>query len=149
MPDGVIGIDVDDYGLKTGGRTLALLESQHGALPPTYTSTSRTDLINGIRFYRVLASAGLRAVLSADLPHGGTTADIDIIQPGHRYAVVWPSTHPEGRLYRWLGPDGSQFDGVPSVSALPRLPEGWVHVLAKPPRKRGDVAPIRTTATTY
>src|SRR5512133_2871341 len=43
MPDGVVGIDVDHYGGKTGGATLAALEQELGALPPTHISTARND----------------------------------------------------------------------------------------------------------
>src|SRR5688500_3251171 len=35
-PDGVLGVDVDHYNGKTGGATLAQLEQELGALPPTH-----------------------------------------------------------------------------------------------------------------
>jgi hypothetical protein len=54
-PVGVVGIDVDQYGDKTGGDTLAEWEELYGPLPATYVSTSRDDGISGIRWFRVPA----------------------------------------------------------------------------------------------
>ena len=48
-----IGIDVDNYGDKNGGATLAEAEKRWGTLPPTYRSTSREDGVSGIRLFRV------------------------------------------------------------------------------------------------
>jgi putative DNA primase/helicase len=119
VPETVVGIDVDHYGSKRGGDTLAALEARWGALPATWRSTSRgRENPGGIRFYRV--PAGLHFV-------GGFEA-IEIIQEGHRYAVVWPSTNPDagGARYQWFGPDGEPVDGFPKVDELPELPAVWI-----------------------
>src|SRR5215213_11966078 len=97
MVDGIIGLDVDHYDEKHGADQLAGLESTLGELPETWISTSRDDGVSGIRFYRT--PEGLRW-------KGNAAKDIEVIQGGHRYAVVWPSIHPNGGLYQWLDPDG-------------------------------------------
>ena len=127
MPDGVVGIDVDSYGDKPGAHTLAALIAQNGPLPPTWVSTSRgTEAgpgASGIAFYRVPAGTVARSL-------GGE--GIEIVQRRHRYAVVFPSVHPEGRVYRWYTPDGVRArDGeVPAVGELPELPAPWLAWLA-------------------
>lgn len=118
----VIGIDVDDYGAKSGGAQLKQLEGDLGDLPPTAVSSARGDGVSGIRFFLVPAGLAWRSKLDAG---------IDVIQKCHRYAVVWPSVHPDGGVYRWyLGgasPDGQNAaDEIPAVSGLPRLPDAWV-----------------------
>lgn len=117
MPSNVIGIDVDDYGDKRGGDTLALAEAAHGPLPPTWRSTSRDDGTSGIRLYRI--PEGLAWP-------GEVGASIELIQTRHRYCVVWPSIHPEGRTYRWISPDGLVSTAVPDPDELPLLPDSWV-----------------------
>lgn len=124
---GVIGIDVDHYTkgdkVKLGGDHLDALERLLGALPPTVRSTARgVDNPSGIRFYRVpvnVAEDGsiTPLVLMSAIPD----TDIEIIQASHRYAVVWPSIHPEGGRYEWYAPDGKQLGRVPRFSALPLL----------------------------
>jgi Bifunctional DNA primase/polymerase, N-terminal len=112
MPPGVLGIDVDDYGDKHGAETLAKIEAQAGPLPETWISTSRDDGVSGIRLYRV--------------PEGLTwknQPDMEVIHSGHRYAVAWPSIHPNGQQYRW------NRAGVPTVAELPELPEKWIEAL--------------------
>jgi len=90
LPDGIIGVDVDQYGDKAGTSSLAALETLLGALPPTVMSTSR-DNGSGIRLFTV--PPGLDWPDIAD--------DIEVIRTGWRYAVVAPSIHPEGRVYGW------------------------------------------------
>lgn len=116
MPDGVIGLDVDNYRDKAGGAWLAELEEKLGPLPATWMSTARDDGISGIRFYRVPASMNWP---------GQAAPGIEIIQAAHRYAVVWPSAHPEGGTYGWVSPER----GAPHVQQLPALPDGWVQYL--------------------
>lgn len=121
MPMDVVGIDVDHYGGKTGGDTLHELVAKHGPLPPTYLSTSRDDGMSGIRLYRIPPGT----VLPTKMP------GIDFVQRHHRYAVVHPSIHPEGRVYRWIDElTGLEADGVPRVEELPYLPESWIRGLA-------------------
>ncbi|GAS89379.1 bifunctional DNA primase/polymerase [Mycolicibacterium brisbanense] len=117
-PDGkheVIGIDVDDYGDKHGGKELEELEAKNGPLPATYISTSRA-LPSGIRFYRV--PVGYAFI-------GKAANGIDIIQRAHRYAVVWPSWNPDSQArYGWLDADGREIaapEGLPNVGRLPIL----------------------------
>ena len=117
MAPDVIGIDVDNYGTKTGGATLDDLRNQLGELPDTCISTSRLDGVSGIRFYRLTEPVKLV----------GSLPGIEIIQRHHRYAVVAPSIHPEGRPYMWLR-DGEVVD-VPNVDDLPELPAAWVEHL--------------------
>ncbi len=52
LPVGVVGLDMDHYDGKHGGRTLAEHEQRLGSLPPTYTITSRSDGVSGIRLYQ-------------------------------------------------------------------------------------------------
>jgi len=121
MPENVIGIDVDHgYKGKTGLDTLAALESKWGKLPPTFTSGSRAE--GGIRYFRV--PEGM------DFP-GGAGKDIDIIQFRHRYAMVWPSIHPEGNQYVWRDKDNELIDYVPGPADFPELPRAWVQGLDK------------------
>ncbi|MFI9748855.1 bifunctional DNA primase/polymerase [Streptomyces collinus] len=110
-------LDVDAYDGKTGAASLEALEAVHGALPATYSSTSRGPGPSRIYFYRLPASA----VRLNTLPGPG----IETIQHHHRYAVVWPSRHPgTHETYRWYGPDGEGLEEgvVPSPDDFPELP---------------------------
>lgn len=128
MPPGVIGLDVDHYRDKTGADTLAQLELNFGPLPPTWVSSAR-PAPSGIRFYRVPIDPPV------NWP-GEAGKFIEIIQPGHRYAVVWPSLNPEaaGAEYRWFNTAGTMLrgDAIPAPSELVTLPEAWVRGLALP-----------------
>lgn len=121
LPPGVIGIDVDHYGDKDGGGTLATYEAKYGPLPHTWRTGSRTDGTSGIRLYRVPVGLRWPGVLGPG---------IEIIQDRHRYAIVWPSIHPEtGGTYHWSrhGAKGTQHGApVPSVADLEELPAAWV-----------------------
>lgn len=133
MPPGVIGLDVDHYGNKTGADTLAALTERFGPLPDTWVSTAR-PAPSGIRFYRV---PDFFDGTSANWP-GEAGKFIEIIQPGHRYAVVWPSTNPEaaGHEYGWHFQHGTEYgDAVvypPKPETLPFLPPPWSSGLALP-----------------
>ena len=123
MPDDVIGIDVDDYAGKGGGDTLLRLVEKYGPLPATWLSTSRDDGMSGIRFYRVPPGTELPGILGPG---------IEAIQRHHRYAVVWPSEHPEGGTYCWVNEaDPANTAGVPEVDRLPELPATWVEGLSR------------------
>jgi hypothetical protein len=126
MPPTVVGIDVDAY--KPEARiSLAALEAECGPLPQTWVSTSRSDG-SGIRFYKVP-----ERVRWAERRAG---PGIELIHSGHRYAVAWPSTHPESRAYRWIGPDGVVADRIPRVDELPALPAVWGRRLSEPQAAR-------------
>jgi len=138
MPPGVIGLDIDagyskiENGreiVKHGERTLAELEAKWGPLPPTWVSSAR-PAPSGIRFYRVPEALDGRPI---NWP-GEAGKFIEIIQPGHRYAVVWPSTNPDadGAEYEWRHDSGlGRVAGeVPPLDELPRLPDTWVRGLA-------------------
>jgi DNA polymerase I-like protein with 3'-5' exonuclease and polymerase domains len=164
MPDTVVGIDVDDYDGKPGAQTLAIIEDACGVLPPTWTSTSRgtedSPTTSCIRFYRVPAGLSFRSVAGEA---------IEVIQRRHRYAIVHPSVHPGGRVYRWHDPSGRRAETFPHIDQLPPLPPAWLEYLvidaAQTPRagtteqgsglvwaleQRGDTAPCsETTSLVY
>ena len=105
LPAVMIGIDVDAYDGKTGAETLVEAERRWGRLPYSPRSSSRDDGISGIRLYRIPAGLELEDKLGfPELGLGG----VEIVQRHHRYVVCWPSIHPEGRQYRWLGIDGGR-----------------------------------------
>lgn len=118
LPPTILGIDVDAYGTKPGGLVFAKLEQDLGQLPPTWRTTSRDDGTSGIRLYRIPEGLRWPGILGPG---------IETIRTGHRYAVVWPSTHPEGGTYRWITPDGNTALGaVPTPDQLPALPQSWI-----------------------
>lgn len=121
LPIDVIGIDVDAYDDKVGAKTLAGAERAHGKLPPTWRTTSRDDGVSGIRLYRVPPG------MAWDQIGDG----IETIQRAHRYAVVWPSVHPEGRTYRWIDPSGVVSTVIPHLDELPSLPQQWIDAYSK------------------
>lgn len=119
-PKTVLGIDVDAYGDKAGATTVLEAEREWGNLEDTWVSTSRSDGVSGIRWYRIPSDLAW----PGKLPQGG---GVEIIRWDHRYAVVSPSIHPEGGEYRWVRPDGEDAeDEFPAPEELPALPEGWV-----------------------
>ncbi len=127
MPDGVIGIDVDEYvtaagRVKRGAGTLAACVEKWGPLPATWTSTARGEGPSRIAFFRV-PPGRYASVLQPD---------IEIIQRHHRYAVVWPSAHSElGTTYTWYAPDGTPAARLPGPADFPELPPAWVAGLAE------------------
>ena len=138
MPEGVIGLDIDagyskiEHGrevVKTGDVTLAELEARLGPLPATWVSSAR-PAPSGIRFFRVPTELDGMPV---NWP-GEAGKFIEIIQPGHRYAVVWPSINPDagGAPYLWDHPQGHMPATVPRPSELAELPEAWVRGLMLP-----------------
>jgi hypothetical protein len=125
LPSNVIGIDVDHYGGKRGGDTIAEAETRWGKLPFSPRSTARHDgdCVSGIRLYRIPEGVRLRDRIEfPDLGLGG----VEVVQHHHRYVVCWPSWHPEGDLYLWLGIDGGMLDDPPAIDDLPELPPQWV-----------------------
>jgi len=128
LPDNVIGVDVDAYNGKTGAETLAGCEARWGPLPATWRSSAR-DWPSGIRFYRIPPGLNWPGELGPN---------VEIVQWAHRYAVVWPSLHPDtGTRYQWFAPDGQPMPYVvPSPEDLAELPVRWVEGLS-----RGQYAP--------
>ena len=128
LHDGVVGLDVDAYfkGEKQyeGQLTFAEMEKKLGALPPTWTSTARSDKVSGIRFFQV--PKGL-------VFPGKAGPGIDIIYSGYRYTVVYPSSHPEGGQYQWYRP-GMDLDGAPARwtrEAVEHPDSEWKHTFAR------------------
>lgn len=130
----IVGIDVDHYKKggkhKKGGDQLTDLEKTLGNLPATWVSSSRTDGRSGIRYYRVPRGLAFR---------GQIDKDIECISKGYRFAVVWPSIHPEGGTYWWFPPgvlphaEGRElWDGtLPCAKDLSILPEKWLTYLTQ------------------
>jgi hypothetical protein len=124
LPDGVVGIDVDAYGTKTGAATLVEAERRWGSLPPTLRSTSRDDGVSGIRLYRV--PPGMKLAGGIKFRELGI-GDIDIIQNHHRYVNCSPTIHPEGRAYRWFDDSTGAEVALPSSpEELTELPAAWL-----------------------
>lgn len=131
--EGFIAIDVDVYGDKRGDQTMASLEAQLGVLPATITSTRREPFLpdgseNPSRqhFYRV----------PADTRFVTRFTDVEIIQHGHRYSVVWPSVV-DGMTYTWYDYDGEPLGRIPSPDDFEELPEAWLQALAAPESTAG------------
>jgi Zierdtviridae DNA primase len=143
LPKYVIGIDVDLYDGKAGENTLAKAIEAWGELPDTWWSTSRNDG-SGTRWYRI--PEGL--AWPGELPQG---KGVELIRWDHRYAVVFPSIHPNGDMYGWRNPAGEdtlEADGTwdhPLASDLPELPVKWVEGLTGgkkwEPRAQADMDP--------
>jgi hypothetical protein len=123
LPPIIIGLDIDQYGEKTGAETLAVMEKELEPLPATWRSTSRgPDNPSGIRLFRVPHAIGNWPTQAGK--------DIEIIRYAHRYAVVWPSEHPDGRTYQWVRPDGTlASDEIPQLGDFPELPAAWIEAL--------------------
>lgn len=120
MPPDVIGLDVDVY--HGGDVTLTELLARCGKLPNTWIAHSGRNDGSGIRFYRV--PVGLAWVASL--------AGIELIQRIHRYAVVFPSIHPDGRAYGWVDQNELAFTSeLPVVEDLPELPWMWISELSR------------------
>ncbi len=119
LPENVIGIDIDAYPGKPGAVTLVNTEHAWGKLPGTWRTTSRDDGVSGIRLFTI--PEGL------EWPNE-VGPGIEIIRFAHRYAIVWPSIHPEtGHTYKWIADDGITHIGtIPTIDELPPLPQAWV-----------------------
>lgn len=125
LPEGVIGIDVDAYDDKRGAETLDQAEQALGPLPATWISTARDDNVSGIRWFRVPIARYLDRIPPAN-------SGIEIIQNHHRYALVWPSVHPDtGATYKWHDPQGLISTTPPTPDQLAELPQDWVAFLLR------------------
>jgi AAA domain-containing protein/bifunctional DNA primase/polymerase-like protein len=125
LPRGAVAVDVDAY--HRGAESLAKLEQKVGTpLPPTWTSTARgQSSVSRHHFYR------------ATVPEGRTWQDhpgdgIDMLHVGHRYAMVWPSVHPDtGAEVTWYDPTGEAYEGVPEPGWFTELEPEWVTELTQ------------------
>lgn len=134
LPHDVLGLDVDAYPGKAGGRTLVDLTERLGPLPPTWSTTARDDGVSGIRLFHLPESA------AGGHWKGEAGPGIEVIQWGHRYAIVAPSTNPDaaGASYRWVPgrPVGIARWPSPDRLSLPELPAAWVEYLLIPGERR-------------
>jgi P4 family phage/plasmid primase-like protien len=137
LPDDVIALDVDGY--KGAANTLRELEAKLGPLPRTWRNSARWlagDKVSGHLFYRVPAGRTWK---------GEAGRGIDVLQSGHRYAVVWPSLHPEERFGRYvlIDPYDEVTETLPRVDELPWLGEAWIAHLATRDRVKAREMSVR------
>ncbi len=130
IPEGVLVLDIDaEQGHRVkadGAKGISELSQELGALPATWSSTAHgIDSPARHLFYKVPEGLAWK---------GGAIEGVDILQPGHRYSVVWPSIHPSGEMYCWYTPSGSTTSQIPHISDLATLPWKWVDYLRKPDR---------------
>lgn len=132
LPDGVVGIDVDDYGDKPGWQTFMAAYQSIGVKPPSAGKlTARGgDGKAGIRLFRVPAGTEL----VGNFASAGFGPDVDIIQHKHRYCLGPGSIHPEGGTYTWYNLDGSVGE-LPAIADLPELPQEWIDALTPKARE--------------
>lgn len=131
LPDDILGIDVDAYDGRKGLETIEWYESQLDCvLPLTHRVSARTDG-SGIRFFRVPTGLSWKSDL-------GTGSNVEIIRSGHRFAMVWPSLHPDiEREYKWIAPDNTVLDDIPGMGEFPALPQEWIEALQAGSGTRG------------
>lgn len=128
IPEGVLVLDIDaaqGHQVKAdGAKGISELSQELGVLPATWSSTAHgIDSPARHLFYKVPEGLAWK---------GGAIEGVDILQPGHRYSVVWPSIHPSGEMYCWYTPSGSTTSQIPHISDLATLPWKWVDYLRKP-----------------
>lgn len=128
IPEGVLVLDIDaeqGHQVKAdGAKGISELSQELGMLPATWSSTAHgIDSPARHLFYKVPEGLAWK---------GGAIEGVDILQPGHRYSVVWPSIHPSGEMYCWYTPSGVPASTLPHVSDLATLPWKWVDYLRKP-----------------
>ena len=130
IPEGVLVLDIDaEQGHRVkadGAKGISELSQELGALPATWSSTAHgIDSPARHLFYKVPEGLAWK---------GGAIEGVDILQPGHRYSVVWPSIHPSGEMYCWYTPSGAFSGTLPHIGDLATLPWKWVDYLRKPDR---------------
>jgi len=118
LPPNIIGLDIDQYGAKHGWDNLLRTRTQHQLteLPATWRTSARETPESGIYLYTIAPGTKLR---------GEAAPDVETIQHHHRFALVWPSTHPKGTPYRWRSPQGLTSTAVPHTIDIPPLPPDW------------------------
>lgn len=130
IPEGVLVLDIDaeqGHQVKAdGAKGISELSQELGMLPATWSSTAHgIDSPARHLFYKVPEGLAWK---------GGAIEGVDILQPGHRYSVVWPSIHPSGEMYCWYTPSGRVASTLPHIGDLATLPWKWVDYLRKPDR---------------
>lgn len=128
IPEGVLVLDIDaaqGHQVKAdGAKGISELSQELGMLPATWSSTAHgIDSPARHLFYKVPEGLAWK---------GGAIEGVDILQPGHRYSVVWPSIHPSGEMYCWYTPSGAFSGTLPHIGDLATLPWKWVDYLRKP-----------------
>ncbi|MBW3090413.1 bifunctional DNA primase/polymerase [Bifidobacterium sp. 82T25] len=131
IPEGVLVLDIDSmqgHQAKADGvRNMGELTRELGELPDTWSSTAHGQASPARHlFYKVPEGVAWK---------GGAIEGVDILQPGHRYSVVWPSIHPSGEQYQWYAPDHTPADRIPHITDLASMPRKWVDWLRKPDRE--------------
>lgn len=140
LPKTIIALDTDQYDKtnadtgvvtrKRGAEQLAAVVDDLGLvpLPRSPKSSARgPDNPSRIEFYTVPDDGREYHESVPGAP------DVDVIQFGHRYSAVAGSIHPEtGEPYVWYRSDGkTPMVGIPKVSSLNALPEGWLDLITK------------------
>ncbi|QER85711.1 phage/plasmid primase, P4 family [Streptomyces tendae] len=143
VPEGLIGIDIDQYvkdgKQKRGAENLRAMAEREGLspLPATWSSTRRDpDGPARIRWFRV--PKGIKF-------DGQPVEDVEIVQHGHRYAMVWPSVVPgdepgEWTQYAWYDPEDAEAIDVPAPDEMPWLPADWVEALREVEHRPSQVS---------
>lgn len=135
LPDGLIGIDVDQYGHKRGLENANRWADGHGVerLPVDRTvRSSAREAESGIYLFRT--------PLGAHWP-GQVCEFVEIVQQRHRYMLVWPSVHPTGLTYTWTV-DGQPIDPPsPDDARIIELPDGWAELLQTTAPEPADLPP--------
>jgi hypothetical protein len=141
LEPGWIGIDVDHYGDKRGGDTVAAMEALYGPLPPTWCSTARGVGVSSIRLYRIPVGVEL---VGDCRPWGN---GVEIIQARHRYMVVAPSVHPDtDQRYRWYDPAANRWLVPPVAAEVDAwLPDAWIEALTVKAHEPTSKGPTTTT----
>ena len=130
IPEGVLVLDIDaaqGHQVKAdGAKGISELSQELGMLPATWSSTAHgIDSPARHLFYKVPEGLAWK---------GGAIEGVDILQPGHRYSVVWPSIHPSGEMYCWYTPSGAFASTLPHISTTWRPCHGsrWSYLRKAP-----------------
>ena len=133
---GTVAIDIDAHDGEVGNVTIQRAQARLGDLPPTWSSTARGQGNSRIMIYKLpVGCADLNGELSNAEKHVVREfgPNVEILHRGHRYAIVWPSVHPETReVYRWYLPNGELSAETPKVRDLAELPAEWWEFLTQP-----------------
>jgi hypothetical protein len=130
-PEGVIGIDWDAY---KGHPLYAWLTVYVDAAP---RSTSKGGDQNAAIYWLRVDEDLVEQLRDRHFAEAGT----EVIRKQHRYAVVWPSIHPDtGDRYEWYGPlagadldenYAEPLDYPPAIDDLPHIPRATVEAAIK------------------